>query len=391
MIKVSLTNENQAILNSIDYSYINSLDVINHLTNLSDSFVFDLINDISYLKKFRNLIVFGIGGSCLGGKLLSSFSEDENKLLRFYDTIDEKILIPELNSLNLKNTAVLIISKSGKTLETVIQYELIYNLYKEKIVNFENNFFFITEKDSFLFEVAKNIKAKVFNFPKEIGGRYSCFTEASLIPSLFNNTDINLYIKGAKKCLEDFNLKKLDKSIQSSINAIKELDQFVLISYSEKLKLFNDWYVQLLAESSGKEGKGITPITAIGTRDQHSSLQLFLDGKNDKFFTIITQTSNDKYKLNKINNDEFSYLSNVSLSELLYTNAIATFNALKIKNRNVRLIEIENVNSASIGYLNCYFIIENILICKALNVNPFDQPAVEIIKKEVKQILSNKI
>jgi glucose-6-phosphate isomerase len=373
----------------IDYDYINSLYLVQKTINTASE-------DLSQMKvlskdlcKFNTLIVFGIGGSCLGGKLLSLFGEN-NKRIKFYDTIDESILLPELEVLNLKETAVLFISKSGSTLETIIQYELVHDLYKKRIVNYNKNLFFITEEGSYLNSIADKLGAIVFDFDKQIGGRYSCFTASTLMPAIFKNVNISEYIKGAKECIKDFNDKKTDitLSLQKAIIQAQEKTQFTLLSYAQKLEVFNAWYTQLLSESSGKDGIGITPITAIGTRDQHSMLQLFLDGQNDKFHTVIViKPSNSSYKL-AINDEQFAYLNNYTIAKVLHTNAIATYNALKIKDREVRLIELEELNANTVSYLNMYFIIENILICKQLGVNPFDQPAVEIIKKEVKNILS---
>ncbi len=392
MIEFILEEKDKNLNIEIDYNYINSLYLIQKTNSIT-------LDDLSILKKkcenllkFKSLIVFGIGGSCLGGKLISSFGENKNKKIKFYDTIDEAILVPDLEILNLKETAILFISKSGSTLETIIQYDLISKIYKKRIVNFQENFFFITEENSYLHDIARNINSEVFYFDKKIGGRYSCFSEASLIPALFRNTDIDEYIKGAKKCILDFNIKddNIIDSFKKALQQVKEKEQFTLLCYSEKLEIFNNWYTQLIAESSGKNGVGVTPVVAIGTRDQHSMLQLFLDGKNDKFHTIITKKPSKKSQQLKIENEKFSYLNNHNISEILYTNSIATFNALKIKNRETRLIELKTLNTYTIGYLNMYFVIENILVCQELNVNPFDQPAVEIIKQEVKNILLKK-
>jgi glucose-6-phosphate isomerase len=375
--------------NIIDFDYINSLYLIQKAIKTKEEDLQQLMNLTSELSNFNTVIVFGVGGSCLGGKLISLFGENKKKI-KFYDTIDESILVQDLEILNLHETAVLFISKSGLTLETILQYELVHYLYKKKIVNYNKNFFFITEKGSYLNEIAIKMNSSIFYFDKQIDGRYSCFTESTLIPAIFKNVNINQYIQGAKKCVEDFNNKKNDV-ISSLCNALiqsKQKNQFTLFSYAQKFEIFNAWYTQLISESSGKDGVGITPITAIGTRDQHSILQLFLDGKNDKFHTIIViKPSTDSYKFN-IDSESFKYLNNHTISKIFYTNAIATYNALKIKDREVRLIELEELNIYSIGYLNMYFIIENILICKEFNVNPFGQPAVEIMKKEVKNILS---
>ncbi|MEN9782455.1 MAG: phosphoglucose isomerase [Pseudomonadota bacterium] len=373
----------------IDFDYINSLYLVKDVMCTVEQDLKRLRYIFSELMQFNTLIVFGIGGSCLGGKLASLFGEN-NKKIKFYDTIDESILISELEVLNLKDTAVLFVSKSGSTLETILQYEIAHNLYKNRIVDFQKNFFFIVGEGSYLNSIAVKIDAMMTHFDEDVGGRYSCFTESTLIPAMFKNVNVLDYIQGAIDCVNDFNNKKTDLmlSLQAAIKQAIDKTQFTLLSYSQKLEVFNAWYAQLISESSGKDGTGVTPITAIGTRDQHSMLQLFLDGQNDKFHTVIAvKPSQNSYKIN-IEDERFSYLNNYTIAQVLHTNAIATYNALKIKKRAVRLIELDELNAYSIGYLNMYFIIENILICNELCVDPFDQPAVEIIKKEVKNILS---
>jgi glucose-6-phosphate isomerase len=389
MINSIFDKNYQNLIEDSSYEYIKSLYFVEKLLNTDEKFFEELKKQIKILSKFNTLLVFGIGGSCLGGKLISSFGKNI-KTIKFYDTIDEDILVQGLEILNLKDVASIFISKSGHTLETVIQYELVLMLYKKRLIQYNKNLLFLTKEGSYLHKKSIEVGGTFLPFDQLIGGRYSCFTEAALIPAMFKDVSYVNYIAGAKKCVKDFLSKESDitKNINFALNNIKNKSQYALLSYAQNLDLFNSWFVQLLSESSGKNGVGMTPISYIGTKDQHSMLQLFLDGINDKIYTIIVKKAKKDSTTIKFEDENFSYLNKSNISEILNTNAVAVFNVLKNRNRNVRLIEVENLNECLIGYLNMYFIIENILLCKQLGVDPFDQPAVEFVKQEIKNILS---
>ena len=378
------------------------------LKNRSDKYLkqsLEIAKEIS--SKYQTLIVCGMGGSSLGAKAIcgtrffdiQNSQKTHNKKIHFLDNIHHQNLNDFLKTLNFEKTAFLFISKSGKTIETICQTLLITNFYQEQITaNKAQNLYFITEENNKdpnpLAKIANNYQRPIIPHDQDIGGRYSCFTPVALIPVAFYEIDIEKYLNGAKDILNDFINDKTDL-IQKGAYFLEQaqkqnLDIQVSMPYLARLYHFNYWYNQLLAESIGKNGQGITPLKALGSVDQHSVLQLFLDGKKDKFFTFLTtnnQNKGDSLQVPKYLKDDLKYLKNNKLGDVIYANQEATIKTIKNKNHLLRRFDIEKLDEYTIGQLMMYFMLETIFYSKMIKVNPFDQPAVEEGKIYAKQML----
>lgn len=276
--------------------------------------IFDLVNrkDIYLIEslkiaeeisdRYKNLIICGMGGSSLGAKAICGYGffdlkydKDKDKKIHFLDNIHHQNLHNFLANINFKDSAFLFISKSGKTIETICQTLLVIDYYQKQLEeNKAQNLYFITEnkkEPNPLAKIANNYKRPIIHHDEDIGGRYSCFTPVALIPTAFYDIDISNYLAGGLEILDDFLNNKTDL-IEKGVYFLQEsqkqnLNIQVSMPYLARLYHFNYWYNQLLAESIGKNGQGITPLKALGSVDQHSVLQLFLDGKKDKFFYIF--------------------------------------------------------------------------------------------------------
>ena len=227
------------------------------------------------------------------------------------------------------------------------------------------------------------MKSEIVHHNNFIGGRYSVLSEVGMLPAELmglkpeNFKRFNYLIKN-----KNF-IDNLLRNVNSIYYFIKQKKfNSIIINYDEKSESIFNWYQQLVAESLGKKNKGILPIISNMPKDNHSVMQLYLDGFRNNFFT--TFFVNEK-KSNKIKN--INYLKNKTISDVIYSKKIATEKVFEQKNIPFRSFEIKERDEKTLGELFTFFILETILLGKCLNVNPFDQPAVELIKKETKRIL----
>ena len=337
-----------------------------------------------FRKNKKNFVVFGTGGSNLGARALINTSIDHPKNILFFDNIDPLFFKNEIMSLDIESTGFIVISKSGTTPETLSQFGSIINIANEKNILelFYNNTLVITEfKDSPLYNIAKKNNCYLLAHEIEIGGRYSIFSNVGMIPAILAGLDVKKIHQGALRIIEKNDFTNPLKFAQifkfsSSNNFLSN----VMMTYSDGLNYFGKWYLQLWSESIGKKNRGITALHAIGTTDQHSQLQLYLDGPKDKFFTFIK--SNYKNKGLKINSEimkaeSVNYLVNKTMGDLMHAEQEATIDTFKSNNFKFREIVIDKINEESMGSLMAESIIETIAACIYFDVNPFDQPAVE--------------
>ena len=355
------------------------------------------------LKKFEQVLFLGTGGSSLGGKTLVSvkknfFSQDNSPKIYFLENVDENSIGKLINKINIDTTAVVAISKSGETIETISQFFFVKNFMKN-VKNYKEKFFIVTEnKKSSLKKIQETEGFKFYEHKKNIGGRFSIFSLVGLLPASLIDFDVNSFKKGGISFLQnllDENYKVFDEYFFPSLCMIllsKENHNIsVFMPYIDRLNELALWYRQLWAESIGKEKKSITALNALGTVDQHSQLQLFLDGPNDKFFTFIGKKKNeDKHLLDcSYGNKIFNSLHKKSLDQILFAEMKATIETLKKKKLPLRYIELNDVKEMELGALVMFLFIETIFCCYLIDVNPFDQPAVEEGKILTKKILEN--
>ena len=354
------------------------------------------IEQTERFKKNKNFfVVFGTGGSNLGARALINTCLDQPKNIFFFDNIDPVYFQNQIMNLDIESTGFIVVSKSGTTPETLSQLGSIINLAKEKNVlkMLYNNLLIVTEyKNSPLYNIAKKNNCHLVEHNKDIGGRYSVFSNVGMIPSIIAGLDVKKIHQGALNVINKNDYSDSLKFAQvykfcSSSNFTSN----VMMTYSDGLKYFGKWYLQLWAESIGKENKGITPLHATGTTDQHSQLQLYLDGPKDKFFTFIK--SNYRNKGLKIDSEvmkveSVNYLVNKRMGDLMHAEQEATIDTFKLKNFKLREIFIDEINEESVGSLMANSIIETIATCIYFDVDPFNQPAVEQGKILTKKYLS---
>lgn len=334
-----------------------------------------------------NFVVIGTGGSCLGGKTICSAAKKDN--IQFVENIDATAL-SELFSKDLSRTGFLCISKSGETLETI--YATLLLISKEN--NLKDRVVVITEnKNSTLHQIAHEYDFMCFEHPSNIGGRYSVFSIVGMIPALICGFEPKKIRLGANRILEDFAnaIYKVQEGAGFVLNSLEDQrSTHVSFIYSDKMRYFGHWLAQLYAESSGKNGKGVTPITAIGAVDQHSQLQLYMDGPRDKRYTFFFENQSDGISLSGVEIPKnFAYLDGISANSVLKSQYQATYTALKDNDNFVRLIEFPTINPESLGALFMHFMLEVVAVCQTLEVNAFDQPAVEKGKNIARELLES--
>ena len=336
---------------------------------------------IKNLKKQNFFRLIGMGGSTLGAKAIYKFLEDKTK--KKFVFIDN--LKPKLSKYEKSNEAVnIIISKSGNTLETISNTSILINQNQKS-----KNIFITEKKNSYLLNLAHKIKAEVFEHKNYIGGRYSVLSEVGMLPAELMGFDERKF-KRLNLLINNNNfLKKLIINVDATLKFIKQ-GKFnsIILNYDEKSENLFKWYQQLIAESLGKKSKGLLPMISNMPKDNHSLLQLYLDGPKKNFFTFFNVLEKKSEIINKKNIlNTHVYLKNKSIFQILNSQKKATENIFKKRKLPFRSFELLRRNEETLGELFCFFILETILLGRALKVNPFDQPSVELIKKETKKIL----
>ena len=387
-ISQELLRKYSALVKKIGEHKLPMLDIV---FNESDLAEFEkLVVKISHYKK---VLVLGVGGSSLGGKTLTSL-KFQNRL-QFLESIDPETIKNSLDSVDLKQTFFLVISKSGETIETICQTLILLDkLHSENIKNFAAQFLFITEShENSIAKIAQKIGAEIFNHPNNIGGRYSCFSVVGMLPALLCGANAKQIRAGAKKVLnaflrDDSNLVLQSCSIQIELYR-QGFTNNVVMPYIDSLKNFTDWYRQLWAESLGKNQFGATPINSMGTIDQHSQLQLYLEGPKNKFFTFFTEKNRPvDFDLIDIEDCE-TLFGGKKLSQIVNVEQATTIETLNQKKLPIRIFAIDSLNEEVLGGLMMQMFLETILIAEFKGINPFDQPAVELRKDLAKKMLKN--
>ncbi len=343
--------------------------------NYKDSFSKKIINKY---KKYSTFKVIGMGGSTLGTQTIYEFLKDlVKKDFVFIDNLRQK----KLNIKNNKNVN-LVVSKSGNTIETVVNS----NIY---IRRKDANIFVTENKDNYLLKLANKLKAEIVHHNNYIGGRYSVLSEVGMLPAELMGLDANKFRQLNSLIKNKQFINSLVSGVSSTLNYIKNKKyNSIILNYDEKSENLFKWYQQLVAESLGKKSKGLLPIVSNMPKDNHSVMQLYLDGFKNNFYTFFytNELKSETLKSSQILSSQ-KFLRGKNLSNIMYAQKIATENIFNKKKIPFRSFEIKKRNEKTLGELFCFFILETILIGKLLNVNPYDQPAVELIKKETKKLL----
>ena len=339
----------------------------------------------SYTKKFllrlnkkKQITLIGMGGSILGTKAIHKFLNPKLKKFSFVDGYTY-----DLGKSSKKNVN-LIISKSGNTLETISNSNVLIGPKQENI--------FITEnKKSYLMDLANQLKSEVVHHNNFIGGRYSVLSEVGMLPAELMGFKPERFRRLNSLIKSKALLNSLVQNVSSILQLIKKKKfNSVILNYDERSDDLFKWYQQLVAESLGKNGKGVFPVISSMPRDNHSLMQYYLDGIKNQFFTFffVKEKTNRKLKINKLFKSHY-YLKKKGLSDIAYSQFIATENVFKIKKIPYRSFVIKNRNEEALGELFTFFMLETILLGQAMKVNPFNQPSVELIKKETTKVLIN--
>ena len=335
---------------------------------------------LSKYKKFLNIRIIGMGGSVLGSEAIHDFLNKKiKKKLTFVNNLNNNNDYLQDKNINLN----LIISKSGNTLETIVNSNILIKKKDSNIVITEN-------KESYLTNLASQLKAEIFEHKNYVGGRYSILSEVGMLPAELMNLNENKFKQFNNLIKNKIFVNNLINNVMATLNFINN-GKFasVILNYDEQSENLFKWYQQLIAESLGKKSKGILPIISSIPKDNHSLMQFYLDGPKKSFYTFFNTLDNNVTKMQN-NNILFShkYLKNQSIQKIKQFQMLATekvFISKKIPFRSFRVLKRDE---KSLGELFCFFILETILLGRALNVNPFDQPSVELIKKETKKVLS---
>ena len=344
-------------------------------SNYKDSFNINILNKY---KKFKNFRVIGIGGSSLGTEAIYNFLR--KKIKKNFSFINDLDFTTE--NKKDKNCLNLVVSKSGETLETIVNSNIIINKKDENLIITEN-------KDNYLYKLAQKLKAQVIHHNNFIGGRYSVLSETGMLPAQLMGLD-------SKKFRQLNNLVKNKKYLNALISNVSSIIFFIkkkkynsiIINYDKSSENLFFWYQQLIAESLGKKKKGLLPIVSSMPKDNHSVMQLYLDGFTNNFFTFFFVHEKGSQKIidkNILSSKKF--LKKKRLMDITYAQKQATENIFKKKGIPFRSFEIFKRDEKTLGELFNFFVLETILLGHAMKVNPYDQPAVELIKKETKKIL----
>ena len=360
-LKLILKEKNQ-VIESLKTSYQNS---------------FERKKILKY-KKASNFRIIGMGGSSLGANAIYDFLKKKiKKNFLFFDNLQTNLKVN-----NKKKFTNLIISKSGNTVETIVNANI---LIKKK----DKDIFITEKKNSYLYILANKLKAEIIHHNNYIGGRYSVLSEVGMVPS-------ELMGLNSSKFKQLNNLIKNKKFMNNLVLNVESILYFskkkkfnsVIINYDEESDSLFRWYQQLVAESLGKKKLGILPIISNMPKDNHSVMQLYLDGFQNNFFTFFYVKEKNSHKVNnKLILPTHNYLKNKNLSKITLAQKQATENVFRKKRIPFRSFEIKNRDEKTLGELFCFFILETILLGKSLNLNPYDQPAVELIKAETKNLL----
>ena len=346
---------------------LRNLDVLkNHklVRSFSKDYVFDFSEvKIKKFKNFQSYNLIGMGGSSLGSKAIYNFLRPK---------IKKRFMFTDI-----------IISKSGNTLETISNYSTL----KGK----KNNLFICEDSNSYIKLLANKLKCEIINHKNYIGGRYSVLSEVGMLPAIFMGFK-------PEKFKNINNLIKNKKFINSLIDSVVSIKYFlskkkfnsIILNYDELSHDLFAWYQQLVAESLGKNSKGIMPLISSMPKDNHSLMQLYLDGPKNSFFTFFDVNDHDNKKI--INSEilpSYNYLKNKNLYEIKSAQKKATEIVFRKKKIPFRSFKVLLRSEESLGELFTFFMLETILLGSIMKINPFNQPAVELIKIQTKRILKS--
>ena len=314
------------------------------------------------LPNYKNWIIIGTGGSMLGPKAFASVKNSTN--VKFLQSIDPITVKKTLDSIDFESTGCLVISKSGKTVETLMHFLKVPkdNTFVMSELNFHENW---------------------IPFEKDIGGRFWMFSNVGKVVANILGFDFSNFCNGAKKAIAD----SKSELFLNNVVAMSKKDIYVIWTYGDRLEEFSKWCVQLFGESLGKNGKGFMPISSKGPDDQHSLLQLYLDGPKNKYFNMLHLNESFEFEQDnyKTEFEDINKLQDKKFSEIMKYAFDATTETLINHSIPLKSLSLNVFDEYTLGYLMMNAVLEVVAIATILNVNPFDQNAVEEVKIKMKE------
>ncbi|MFZ2619740.1 MAG: glucose-6-phosphate isomerase [Alphaproteobacteria bacterium] len=343
-------------------------------------------------EKFEHVVLLGMGGSSLGARVIAHFADAANlrqPRLHLLDYIDPVAVESVLSQLPLNKTGVVVISKSGGTLETMAQALLLAEAYTTAKVKLANHWVAVTEeKNNPLRQFAAHHKIPTLAHHAALGGRYSVSGETGVLAALVKGVDVPAFHTGMRHVMNTFleNPISCPPAMGAALHALAKTQgktNTVLYSYGESFRFVPAWFEQLWAESLGKNGQGTTPVGAVGPGSQHSIQQLFLDGPADKLFTVLLPLSAGWGKEIPVPANPFvPALNGLHLGTLQQAMGEGTVAALAARKHPVRTLTVAKLNAQTLGAILMHFMLETVLTAAIWGINPFDQPAVEESKQQ---------
>lgn len=355
-----------------------------------------ILKEVEHYKGFKNLIVLGIGGSALGNITLQNAlnhlyynlkNERGGPRIFVLDNIDPDWTMSLSEIIDPKETLFNVITKSGTTAETLSNFFYFLKLLKANTNNWKEHLVFTTGGKGFLREFADENNIKTYPVPEDVGGRYSVLSEVGLFPAALSGIDILALLEGASDAVENEHVPVNYAALQHYFYK-KGKHISIFMPYSKKLESMADWFCQLWAESLGKnEHTGPTPVKALGTTDQHSQIQLYMEGPRDKVITFL----NVRKGCPELQLDfEGHFLGDKFIGKIFQAESTATIKALTEVGRPNMSFEIPEIDAYNIGELIYQLEMACCITGYMFGVNPFDQPGVELGKKLTHEILGRK-
>ena len=348
-------------------------------------------------RRFEHVVVLGIGGSSLGGQMLYALAdrgfgpEPGTPRLHFMENIDPASFEALLQSVDLTRTGVIVISKSGNTAEPLMQFMIVLEALRRALGRkpaAERCLALTEPTDNPLRRMAERDSIRLIDHDPGVGGRFSVLANVGVLPALIAGLDAQALRRGAEAALSQTLCARTPRAAPAALGAaitvglaeLRDLRATVLMPYADQLAQFGLWYRQLWAESLGKSGKGTTPIRALGAVDQHSQLQLYLDGPADKMVTLVMLDQagqGRRVPADLAADPELAYLAGRTMGDLMEAEQQATADSLMQRGRPTRVIRLQRLDEERLGALLMHFILETLIAADLFGVPAFGQPAVE--------------
>lgn len=350
-----------------------------------------------FREAFDSVVVLGTGGSSLGARALTALvqpafgAQGENARVHFMENVDGASFDGLFRGLDLRRTGFVVVSKSGRTTETLSQFLICLAAMREAVDldRLNRHFLAIVEPgNSPLRRLAEHRRIPVIDHDPKLGGRFSALSVVGLLPAMIAELDAVAAREGASAVLDQTlgaqNPADSHPAVGAALNLAfhrhRKIGTTVVMPYSDLLAPLGLWFRQLWAESLGKDGKGTTPVRALGSVDQHSQLQLYLAGPEDKFYTFITTDCAGTGQVIEPDlglDAELDWLVGRTMGDVMWTLQRSTWKTLVQRGRPVRQFRLPVLDARALGAMMMHYMLETVIAAHLFGVDPFDQPAVE--------------